>query len=144
MPSEIACQGVSRAKAWPSIVMVPESGVSTPLITLISVDLPEPFSPTRQCTSPGRTSKVTLSRAATPPKLFDKLPATSSGCSSVIPPPLVVPVGVGRSHGPPPNHSVSDGSEGVLRNVALIDVDPRGAVYSVRGTADRLQVLIAG
>src|SRR5436309_1397878 len=32
------------------------------------VDLPEPFSPTRQCTSPAMTSQSTASRARTPPK----------------------------------------------------------------------------
>jgi hypothetical protein len=37
----------------------PLSGCSTPEMTLISVDLPEPFSPIRQWISPERTEKST-------------------------------------------------------------------------------------
>ena len=40
----------------------------TPATSLISVDLPQPFSPTRQCTSPGSTSQSIRSSAITPPK----------------------------------------------------------------------------
>jgi hypothetical protein len=84
IPSEIAWRGESREKLVPSMVMVPVSGVSTPLMTLMSVDLPEPFSPTMQCTSPGRTSRVTWSSAATPPKRFDTPLATSRGSRATI------------------------------------------------------------
>src|SRR5690606_8780697 len=38
-------------------------------MTLMSVLLPEPFSPARQCTSPGITSKETPFSAWTPPKV---------------------------------------------------------------------------
>src|SRR5882724_12020717 len=48
---------------WP-----PGSGAQTPEMILISVLLPEPFSPTRQWISPSRRSKSTPSSAWTPPK----------------------------------------------------------------------------
>ena len=44
----------------------PDRGRSTPVRTLIRVDLPAPFSPTRAWISPGRSSKSTPSRAWTP------------------------------------------------------------------------------
>jgi hypothetical protein len=49
----------------------PGCGDSTPETILISVDLPEPFSPTRQWTSPARTSMSTSRSACTPPKTLD-------------------------------------------------------------------------
>jgi hypothetical protein len=51
----------------PSISTVPSSATSAPDTILISVDLPAPFSPTRACTSPARTSKSTPRSARTPP-----------------------------------------------------------------------------
>src|ERR1022692_142117 len=48
--------------------LTPESGVSAPVITLMSVDLPAPFSPTSAWTSPSRSSKETPFRAWTPAK----------------------------------------------------------------------------
>ena len=42
-----------------------------PEMILISVDLPEPFSPTRQCTSPACSVRSTLRSAWTPPKRFE-------------------------------------------------------------------------
>ena len=44
----------------------PEVGSMTPAMHLIKVDLPAPFGPTMQCTSPGRTSKSTPPSARTP------------------------------------------------------------------------------
>src|SRR4051794_32886295 len=44
---------------------------------LISVLLPAPFSPSRACTSPVRTSKSTSSRATTPGKIL-RMPCISS------------------------------------------------------------------
>src|SRR6185295_2208138 len=57
--------------------MVPASGACTPKITLQRVDLPAPFSPSRQWTSPARTESETPSRAVTVPNRFVR-PASSS------------------------------------------------------------------
>ena len=48
----------------------PSSWPCTPVTTLISVGLPAPFSPSRACTSPARTSRSTPPRACTPSKCF--------------------------------------------------------------------------
>src|SRR2546423_13214636 len=53
------------------VIWPPGSGDSTPEMILISVDLPEPFSPTRQCTSPTSSVRSTSRSACTPPKRFD-------------------------------------------------------------------------
>src|SRR3954470_12599120 len=53
------------------VIRPPGSGASTPEMTLISVDLPDPFSPTRQCTSPTSRVRSTSRSACTPPKRFD-------------------------------------------------------------------------
>src|SRR4051794_17283479 len=53
------------------VIRPPGSGASTPEMTLISVDLPDPFSPTRQCTSPTSSVRSTSRSACTPPKRFD-------------------------------------------------------------------------
>src|SRR5665647_2716932 len=54
----------------PSKVTVPESLRYIPMRTFMRVDLPAPFSPTRACTVPGRTPRLTLSRATTPGKVL--------------------------------------------------------------------------
>ena len=54
------------ATGWPWTSIVPSSGRWAPVITLISVDLPAPFSPTRAWTSPARRSNETPFRAWTP------------------------------------------------------------------------------
>ena len=52
----------SRGEAWvnscPAISTVPVSGVWLPLAMLSSVDLPEPFSPSRAWISPARNMIV--------------------------------------------------------------------------------------
>ena len=50
----------------PSISILPEVSGTTPAITLVSVDLPAPFSPTSAWISPRRRSKSTSSMAGTP------------------------------------------------------------------------------
>ena len=50
--------------------------------SLISVDLPQPFSPTRQCTSPRRTSQSIRSSASTPPKRLLTPVSRRNGVSS--------------------------------------------------------------
>src|SRR3954470_5453970 len=56
---------------------MPASRGNTPVITLISVDLPAPFSPSSAWTSPARSVKSTSCNARTAPKLL-LIPRTSS------------------------------------------------------------------
>src|SRR5215213_3043124 len=60
-------------------------------MTLIRVDFPAPFSPTRACTSPGRSSKEMPSRASTPGNRFVTRRTSRMGeCRSIVlVPPLV-------------------------------------------------------
>ncbi len=62
--------GVLCGTRWPSIMSVPESAVTAPVITLISVDFPAPFSPSSACTSPARSSNETPFSACTPGEGF--------------------------------------------------------------------------
>src|SRR5712691_724824 len=62
---------------------------------LIKVDLPEPFSPSSPCTSPGRRVRLALSSARTPPKLFDTCRTASAATSAAHAPQLPVAVDVG-------------------------------------------------
>ncbi len=57
MPAACAWCGLSKVTSWPSMRMVPVSGLWTPEMTLMSVDLPAPFSPTRAWISPAATAK---------------------------------------------------------------------------------------
>src|SRR3989441_8070505 len=70
MPSDRDSAGSIRVTAWPAIASVPASGVSAPVMTLISVDLPAPFSPTSAWTSPAASVKVTRVSARTPANDF--------------------------------------------------------------------------
>src|SRR5947207_7837890 len=67
-PSLRAAAGVRWRTGWPSISIVPPSGTCAPVMTLMSVDLPAPFSPTNACTSPARRSNDTPFSARTPSK----------------------------------------------------------------------------
>ena len=67
----------------PSSSIVPASGRTTPPSTLISVDFPAPFSPSRAWISPARSVKSTPSSAATPPNRFVIPRSASRGRSPV-------------------------------------------------------------
>src|SRR3954452_1828708 len=72
MPQCVEKTGFSFGYSLPQMaIRPPGSGDSTPEMILISVDLPEPFSPTRQCTSPTSSVRSTSRSACTPPKRFD-------------------------------------------------------------------------
>src|SRR6185503_17915106 len=77
IPSERARAGVMCGTARPATVSVPASGRSAPVMILMSVDLPAPFSPTSAWTSPGRRSNDTPRSARTPSKDFE-MPAAES------------------------------------------------------------------
>src|SRR5436190_1992252 len=54
MPRRSASTGLPGARGWPSSSTLPWSGATRPETTLMRVDLPAPFWPRRQCTSPAR------------------------------------------------------------------------------------------
>ena len=71
------CPAVSHgnsAASWnisagrPSVVTVPEVGLSSLLIRFSRVDFPQPDAPSRQTNSPGATDRLMLSSAATLPR----------------------------------------------------------------------------
>src|SRR5687767_8048655 len=87
MPARIAAWGLENEAAWPSHSTVPSSGRYTPESTLMSVDLPAPFWPSRQWTSPAATSRPTPSRARTPGNVLtmpSRHSTTPSGSGGVI------------------------------------------------------------
>ena len=63
-----SCADRCASAGTPSITSVPASACSAPVMILMSVDLPAPFSPTSACTSPRRKSKDTRSSARSPAK----------------------------------------------------------------------------
>ena len=76
-PPEISVEGTSvegyptpdelqQADWIPLVSRSPADGDTRPAMHLMSVDLPAPFWPTRQCTCPASTVKSTPSRARTP------------------------------------------------------------------------------
>src|SRR5581483_3918857 len=70
MPRSSAVRGDEICVWAPSIRIVPASGRSRPERIPIRVDLPAPFSPSRQCTSPPRSARSTRSFASTPGNAF--------------------------------------------------------------------------
>src|SRR5512146_282211 len=70
-PSRRAAAGEWRVRTRSPISTLPSSGARKPLAIPSSVDFPDPFSPTRACTSPARQSTLTLLSACTAPKAFD-------------------------------------------------------------------------
>src|SRR3954467_830369 len=77
MPAPSAALAERGATSSPPILTMPASRGNTPVITLISVDLPAPFSPSSAWTSPARSVKSTSCNARTAPKLL-LIPRTSS------------------------------------------------------------------
>ena len=67
MPAFLASEGVLKFTKLPSKKILPDVGISTPVICLINVDLPAPLSPTIAICSPFWRVKSALSNAYTPP-----------------------------------------------------------------------------
>src|SRR5215210_508881 len=82
-PSSFATRGELCATVFPSICSSPPSGSTAPVMILISVDLPAPFSPMSACTSPARSSSEALLRACTPAYDFVMSVARSSAVSAI-------------------------------------------------------------
>src|SRR6267154_4082838 len=90
MPQCVERTGLSFGYSWPEMaIRPPRSGASTPEMILMRVDLPEPFSPTRQCTSPASSVRSTSRSACTPPKRFEmpdisRKVAKGSSCDETV------------------------------------------------------------
>src|SRR5580765_3576326 len=84
IPASCDCLALSKIASSPSSSSRPASGRCTPARILTSVDLPAPFSPTRPCTSPLKSSMSLSRRAWTAPKLLYACSraSTRSGCVS--------------------------------------------------------------
>src|SRR5262245_26815908 len=67
----------------PTTAIVPASGAIAPVMILIKVDLPAPFSPTSACTSPGRRSNEIPFRARTAAYDFTR-PSTRSNAARLF------------------------------------------------------------
>src|SRR5215216_4267937 len=91
IPAACDSRGSAKETSSPLKRTWPSSGLYTPVITLIKVDFPAPFSPTRACTSPGCSSRETSSRASTPGNRFVTRRTSRIGeCRSIVlVPPLV-------------------------------------------------------
>ena len=81
MPSLSAACGFGSWTLLPSHSTSPSSGWCAPESTLIRVDLPAPFWPSRQCTSPERTARSIPSSARTPGNCLTMPRIWSSGVS---------------------------------------------------------------
>src|SRR5919107_1803099 len=82
-PSSFATRGELLVTLFPSICSSPPSGSTAPVMILMSVDLPAPFSPMSACTSPARSSSEALFRACTPAYDFLMSVARRSGTSAI-------------------------------------------------------------
>lgn len=85
IPARSAACGEANVVGLPSHTTSPSSGRCAPASTLISVDFPAPFCPSRQCTSPASTSRSTPSRARTPGNCLT-MPRIASSGSAIVPP----------------------------------------------------------
>ena len=92
-PRPSAARGESMRTSRPSTRMRPASGCVIPERTLISVDLPAPFSPSRQCTSPARIARLMSSFATTPGNALVMPISSTAGASA----PAVEPASCCRS-----------------------------------------------
>src|SRR3954453_20561519 len=121
MPQCVEKTGFSFGYSLPEmLIRPPGSGASTPEMTLISVDLPDPFSPTRQCTSPTSSVRSTSRSACTPPKRFD-MPDISRNVdkgSSCI--------GTVQPSGRPRRHCNSERGCSMTRRLAAVLLEPSG------------------
>src|SRR5215207_3242517 len=82
-PSAFATRGELLATVLPSIRSSPPSGSTAPVMILMRVDLPAPFSPMSACTSPARSSSEALLSACTPAYDFRMSVARRSGTSAI-------------------------------------------------------------
>jgi hypothetical protein len=92
IPSRRASLGVRIETGRPSTASVPESAAKMPASTLMRVDLPAPFSPIQQWTSPALMSTLTSSSAWTPGNRFEMPVIVISGSDAANGTPRVLDV----------------------------------------------------
>src|ERR1039457_6350668 len=114
-PNTLACWKVrtmpcraTTCGRWPTISRPskrtdPRVGLATPLIRLITVDLPAPFGPIRPVIVPRRTSKVASCTARTPPKWQAAALAPARACGGPAHPHGAASPAPGPRPGPPPS-----------------------------------------
>src|SRR4029453_3672173 len=78
MPTFAGSDGRRDRRLSPSNVIVPETGGTTPLIVLNSVDFPAPFGPTSVTNRPPGTDRVTSVRAGRPPYATERFFTSST------------------------------------------------------------------
>src|SRR5579872_6048120 len=91
MPRRRASAGPWTSSGAPFNRISPESGLCTPEISLIRVDLPAPLSPTSASTSPELSERSTPRRTLIGPKLLWRSATSSSGGTSSSLPRLPCP-----------------------------------------------------
>src|ERR1044072_3801031 len=82
-PNSFATRRELCVMVLPSICSSPPAGSTAPVMILMRVDLPAPFSPMSACTSPARSSSEALFRACTPAYDFVMSVARKSGTSAI-------------------------------------------------------------
>src|SRR5262245_23311401 len=139
MPVSRAASGSAKDTGLPSSTSRPASASTTPAMILHNVLLPQPFDPSKACTSPRSSANRAPSRATTPPKRLCTPSASSRGMGRGPDRPrlLLEPVRLGlfrRHHG---------GDRVVARFVLHLVVDLRevGAVDQGDRDVDRVTVL---
>ena len=80
----LASLGSLICTTWPSFLMTPSSGWYRPNSTLIKVDFPAPFSPSRAWISPRRSWSVILSLATIPGKRLVMFSISMAYCCSKL------------------------------------------------------------
>src|SRR4051794_21889395 len=136
MPASWASAVPLKERRWPDTVMVPASTGYTPVRALMSVDLPAPFSPSREWISPGRRVKSTPSSASTPGKEIEmsriSTAFTSSPTASRLLPYSRVAKPAGRRDVAPP----VDRGQMTASLLVLAGGQSRGGLVLVEGAVD--------
>src|SRR6266508_1521505 len=83
-PAAWASSGRLKDTGSPAYLISPASGEYTPVSSLMRVDFPAPFSPTRACTSPATSANDTSSSASTPGNRFETRATSRIGAASVM------------------------------------------------------------
>src|SRR5690606_5563813 len=143
IPRAWASSGVAGATGAPSSTMLPASGVSTPVTSLIRVDLPAPFWPIRAWISPARRLSPAPSRATVAPKRLRRPEACST--TGFMPRPRCRErAGQTRTRASASVLAVRQLGGGlVLRVHALLDHHPLGHLAAGMDVADQLRQLLA-
>src|SRR3954471_11898754 len=121
MPSERAWSTLLGSYGSPRRNIWPESCFWKPQIVLISVDLPEPLSPSRPSTSPLRSVRLTSRRAVTGPKRLAMCSTRRTSSANAGPLAHAADVGVDR-------HREDDRQAEVEVQVVGVDALDRQAV----------------